>query len=92
VALTPGDQVLLHTDGLTDAKNAADEPFGVDRLDAALQPGPAGARAAIGSVLSALEVFTAGATPTDDYTLLAMKFVKSRKKAGEISGEFPAIK
>jgi len=92
VALTPGDQVLLHTDGLTDAKNAADEPFGVERLDAALQPGPAGARAAIGSVLAALEAFTAGATPTDDYTLLAMKFVKSRKKAGEISGEFPAIK
>jgi len=91
-ALAPGDQVLFHTDGLTDAKNAADEPFGVDRLDAALKPGPAGARATIRDVLSALEAFSGGTSSADDYTLLAIKFVKSRKKAGEISGEFPAVK
>jgi phosphoserine phosphatase RsbU/P len=91
-ALVPGDQVLFHTDGLTDAKNAGDEPFGVDRLDAALKPGPAGARATIRDVLGALEAFSGGTSSADDYTLLAIKFVKSRKKAGEISGEFPAIK
>ena len=49
------------------------------------------ARAAIGGVLGALEAFTGGSAPADDYTLLVMKFVKSRKKAGEISGEFPAV-
>jgi phosphoserine phosphatase RsbU/P len=91
-ALAPGDQVLFHTDGLTDAKNTADEPFGVDRLDAALKPGPAGARATIRDVLGALEAFSGGTSSADDYTLLAIKFVKSRKKAGEISGEFPAVK
>ena len=91
IALKPGDQILLHTDGVTDAKNIADEVFGTDRLDAALQPGPAGARAMIGGVLGALETFTGGVPPSDDYTLIAMKFVRSRKKAGEISGEWKAI-
>jgi len=90
VQLKPGDQMLLHTDGLTDAKGAGDEPFGTDRLDAALAAA-GGARALIADVLRALETFTGGAAPSDDYTLLAMKFVKSRKKAGEISGEWRAL-
>ncbi len=91
VALTPGDQVLLHTDGLTEAKNAEGEQFGEQRLDAALNPGPSGARSAIGKVLESLEKFTGGASPADDYTLLALKFVQSKKKAGEISGEWRAV-
>ena len=45
IVLKPGDQILLHTDGVTDAKNADDQEFGSERLDEALQPGPAGARA-----------------------------------------------
>jgi hypothetical protein len=45
----------------------------------------------IGSVLQAFEAFTGGAAPADDYTLMALKFVKSRKKAGEISGEWKAL-
>jgi sigma-B regulation protein RsbU (phosphoserine phosphatase) len=32
--LHPGDVVLLYTDGVTEARNAAGEPFGVDRLAA----------------------------------------------------------
>jgi phosphoserine phosphatase RsbU/P len=92
VRLAPGDQVMLHTDGVTDAKNAADEAFGLERLDAAMTPTPGGARAIVGKVLESLDEFVAGTPPSDDYTLLAMKFVKSRKKAGEISGEWPALK
>ncbi|HKB04779.1 MAG TPA: SpoIIE family protein phosphatase [Gemmataceae bacterium] len=92
VAVKPGDQLLLHTDGVTDAKNGTDETFGTDRLDAAVGPGPAAAaRGMINGVLAALEKFTNGTPPADDYTLMAMKFVKSRKKAGEISGEWRAL-
>ena len=90
-ALSPGDQILLHTDGVTEAKNASGEMFGPDRLDTAFNPGAASARSLIGGILGALEAFTGGASPADDYTLLAMKFVKSRKKAGEISGEWRAV-
>ena len=31
-ALEPGDQVLLYTDGITEARDATGEPFGTDRL------------------------------------------------------------
>jgi serine phosphatase RsbU (regulator of sigma subunit) len=34
--LQPGDLMLLYTDGLTEARNAAGEPFGHDRLSQAL--------------------------------------------------------
>ncbi|HVK10727.1 MAG TPA: PP2C family protein-serine/threonine phosphatase [Gemmataceae bacterium] len=91
IALKPGDVIMLHTDGVTDAKGQNDEAFGTDRLDKAIYPGPAGARTMLAGVLAALEEHTGGAPPTDDYTMLAMKFVRSRKKAGEVSGEFRAV-
>ena len=91
VSLAPGDRVLLHTDGVTDAKNGSAEAFGPGRLDATLTRKAANSRAVIGGVLDALEAFTGGGPPADDYTLLAMTFVKSRKKAGEISGEWRAV-
>jgi hypothetical protein len=45
----------------------------------------------LGGVLEALESFSGGLPPADDYTLLAMNFVQSKKKAGEISGEWRAV-
>ena len=91
VSLAPGDQVLLHTDGVTDAKGASNAAFGTDRLDATLAGGATGSRAMIGRVLEALEDFSGSGPPADDYSLLAMTFVRSRKKAGEISGEWRAV-
>jgi sigma-B regulation protein RsbU (phosphoserine phosphatase) len=91
VNLAPGDQILLHTDGVTDAKGSADDAFGAERLDATLTRGVGGSRAMIGRVLAALEQFSGTGSPTDDYTLLAMTFVRSRKKAGDISGEWRAV-
>lgn len=90
LALAPGDQVLFHTDGVTEARSPAGERFGTARLDGVLGPA-AGARAVIGAVLGALDGFTGGAPPADDYTLVAVKFVRSGKKAGEISGEWRAL-
>jgi sigma-B regulation protein RsbU (phosphoserine phosphatase) len=91
VSLAPGDRVLLHTDGVTDAKSGSAEAFGSGRLDATLARKVGSSRAMIGGVLDALEAFTGGSPPADDYTLLAMTFVRSRKKAGEISGEWRAV-
>ena len=36
VAIGPGDRLVLFTDGITEARNAADDEFGEDRLQAAL--------------------------------------------------------
>jgi hypothetical protein len=38
-----------------------------------------------------LEEFAGTGAPADDYTLLAMTFVRSRKKAGDISGEWRVV-
>ena len=91
VLLAPGDQFLMHTDGVTEAKNPDGEMFGTECLDVVLKPTPGNARSMIGGVLEALEAFTVGTLPADDNTLLALKFVQSRKKAGEISGEWRAL-
>ena len=37
--LEPGDRLYLYSDGLTEETNAADEPFGRERLDATLKNG-----------------------------------------------------
>jgi len=91
VSLKPGDQVLLHTDGLTDVKNRDDESFGPARLDVALGECPTGAKGIIKRVLDALDKFAGGVPFADDCSLIAMKFVRSKKKAGEVSGEFKAV-
>lgn len=91
VALKPGDQVLLHTDGITDAKDRKDVTFGTERLDALLGDCPSGARGMLKRILDSLERFTDGQPIGDDYTLIAMKFIRSKKKAGELSGEFQAV-
>ena len=35
--LVPGDQIVLYTDGITEAQNAAGEMFGLGRLDLVLE-------------------------------------------------------
>src|SRR5713101_1566911 len=71
--LQPGDQVILYTDGITEATNAAGEMFGVERLDRVLGGCRDEASELLRAVLGALEEFTAGKPPVDDQTLLVAK-------------------
>jgi sigma-B regulation protein RsbU (phosphoserine phosphatase) len=71
--LVPGDQLVLYTDGLTDAYNAAGDMFGVCRLDKALENCNVGADGLLKSVLDAVEAFTEGHPAHDDRTLLVAK-------------------
>jgi serine phosphatase RsbU (regulator of sigma subunit) len=75
VALAPADLLFLYTDGLTDAENAVEEPFGEARLVAALREA---ARDDVGGVLQRVEEAAArfrGATEADDdVTMLAIRF------------------
>ena len=73
--LAPGTTLLLYTDGATDARNAAGEEFGSDRLDRAFASAARMTPDAIVShVAAAVERFEAGAPPEDDLTLLALQY------------------
>ncbi len=74
VGFTPGSTLVLYTDGLTEAPNAAEMEFGGARLADALRSGHAGsARQINDSILLAVEQFAGAAGLRDDYTLLTVK-------------------
>jgi sigma-B regulation protein RsbU (phosphoserine phosphatase) len=82
--LQRGDQIVLYTDGITEAmplpepasETAEGEAtlsrllFGTERLDALLTQEPRSPRQQIDAIRSALSTFTRNAPPTDDRTLV----------------------
>jgi phosphoserine phosphatase RsbU/P len=77
VALAPGDRCAVYTDGVSEARNPADEEFGTERLKSLLEAGadePADALA--DRVLDSLNAWTArpsGEGHDDDITLLVIR-------------------
>ena len=71
--LIPGDQVVLYTDGITEAFNDDDKIYDVRRLDAVRANCGSDARALIASVLDSGDEFTAGRPADDDRTLVVLK-------------------
>jgi len=68
--LQPGEQLILYTDGVTEAMNEEKELFGVDRLKAAIQeadasPAPMGAH-----ILQSVKQFVGQREQYDDLTLV----------------------
>jgi len=75
VQLESGDLLLLYTDGLPEAMNFRDEPFGRERLrEAAVQAARATSAEAAGRiVLWTMRRFVGLRTPLDDLTLLTLR-------------------
>ncbi len=73
VQLIQGDQVILYTDGITEAFNDNEELYGTERLDAVLENCGIDANALIASVLESVEEFTQDRPADDDRTLLVLK-------------------
>lgn len=73
VALSPGSSLLLYTDGVTEATDGYNHPFGLDRLKTALSTSASADPVdLVASVSSALAAF-AGNTLDDDLTLVALR-------------------
>lgn len=73
--LEPGDRLLIYTDGLTEARSAAGEFFGRQRLEqVAAQCGEADAAQTCRLLLEAVQRFTAGAEPADDIAVLVLEY------------------
>ena len=82
VAVGPGDSLLMFSDGITEARNAAGEEFGLERLCGLLEPGSI-ADLPPATVLHALRgeqrCFNGGGPGTDDLTALMVKLYPRRR-------------
>jgi sigma-B regulation protein RsbU (phosphoserine phosphatase) len=72
--LSPGDLLVLYTDGVTEAFNADREMFGVQRLvEVVRAQRMASAPELVEAIEAAVAAFTSGAPQSDDLTLLVMR-------------------
>jgi len=72
--IRPGDCLLLFTDGVVEAMDPVDEPFGEERLAETVSAmAGAGAQALIDTIVSALNDFTGGSHQRDDITMVALR-------------------
>jgi len=73
LVLTPGDRLLLHTDGITELTDPQGRPFGEERLLAFLERRPGQPLQALcDDLLAELQAFAAKGEPHDDITILAL--------------------
>ncbi len=68
--LSPGDTLVLYTDGVTESRNRDGEFFGTRRLDTIIERGASGAAGVKHAILTDLRAFTEDRPPIDDRTLL----------------------
>src|SRR5262245_8998431 len=88
VQLQHGDVLLLYTDGITEARDAAGEEYGEKRLAAALERwAKEGAEALVRHLEADLLAFTGGAPPQDDLTLVA---IQENAAVAPVAGEVMA--
>ena len=72
--LEQGDTLVMFTDGVTEATNAAYEEFGVERLDSILrQQTDAGCQQMVEAVKTGIREFVGDAEQSDDITMLVVK-------------------
>jgi sigma-B regulation protein RsbU (phosphoserine phosphatase) len=73
VQLRPGDRLVLFTDGVTEAFNPANEPYGEKRLQAEIcGHGDCTAAALIEHICHSVTAFADGAPQSDDITLIVL--------------------
>jgi len=73
IQLHDGDRLVLYTDGVTEAFNAGNEPYGEERLVAEIRDHPAGTAASlIERICQSVTAFADGAPQSDDITLIVL--------------------
>ena len=73
ITLSPGESVLLYTDGITDGLSPSQEQFSEPRLIEAVTSTAPSAPALIQNVMRALDAHISGREQYDDVTLLAVR-------------------
>ncbi len=76
VSLNKGDTLVLYTDGISEAMNAANEEFTEERLQSVLQKSvPKPAKDIIKDIQAAVEAHTQGTPQSDDITMVVIKAI-----------------
>ena len=76
LAIQPGDVVVLYTDGVTEALNAANEEFGLERLERAVAASRSGSADDVAwAIRQALREHVGDEPPFDDITFVVVKRV-----------------
>ena len=81
IQLTPGTSIFLYTDGLSEAKNAQREAFGISRVKEALRVSLEESLSPEKTVISLKELafkFTGEAPQADDLTMLMLSYAPSK--------------
>jgi ligand-binding sensor domain-containing protein/serine phosphatase RsbU (regulator of sigma subunit) len=74
LTVTPGDLIVLTSDGVVEAMTAAREIFGFERLERAIATGPqVSAEAMLSHVREAVLSFLSGVEPQDDLTIVVVQ-------------------
>jgi serine phosphatase RsbU (regulator of sigma subunit) len=82
IQLEPGDTLLLYTDGVTEAEDRGQKPFGVERLKDVLGQNPDATLDAIQTaILNAVGQFAEGVGQSDDITLLVVRYRRPGENA-----------
>ena len=83
VELTPGDQLILSTDGLTDALNADDDMFGEQRLENCLKTN-GGVESIFTTLVNTFTAFCGDTQPLDDVTLACVPCTEKLMKVNDM--------
>jgi len=80
ISVRPGDHFILYTDGLVEARNPAAQPFGLERLEAAIARthGDLASQTLAGLLFDEVHQFTAGAPQDDDIAILSLRALPDR--------------
>ena len=73
--LSPGDMLVLVTDGITEAQNQGGELFGRARILNRLAEHAENATAMCEAIRDSVRAFEAGSDPTDDLTVMALRYL-----------------
>jgi adenylate cyclase len=90
--MRPGEWLCLVTDGVVDAQDATGERYGGARLQAALarlQRGEVSAAGVVDAVLADVRTFAGATEPTDDVTVLALRWPGAGATTRPIAGDAP---
>ena len=74
--LAPGDQIVLYTDGLSEARNAVDQEYGAGRVATVVQSS-SGAAGSVSALARDLAVFRGTTPQSDDVTIMVIRREKA---------------